>query len=320
MSSVRRGKILLLSVILCLYLTPPSSNLFAEKILSKVQEILEGDIFTIKVENSDRIEKVRIYGIDTPDEGQNFYKESKQYLTDILLNKDIQLDILAQDNQGYKVAKVTLSEKGDSISEIMIKEGYAWWDEENAKDAIELKKLCAEAIRQKKGLWNDPAPLAPWDYRKSKGLPDVRYAVTTTATEEKSTDEKKEEPKVLKAKGDEVYKGTFSSSGAPYIDVSKIQFDTKNIDPNQLLMNHMPTVAKDPAGNPIGLAVPNISQIPYATMLGFQDGDIITSVNGVPIRDFSQVMPLYEQFKGVKELSVQILRNGQPTTLYFRLP
>lgn len=315
----KRGiSISLYSILLFLFLSISAPT--EETLKGKVQEVTEGDIIVVKVENSEILEKVRIYGIDAPEDGQNFYDESKQFLSDLLLNKEVNLEILAEDNQGFKVANVELVDDGKSVSETMIQEGYAWWDEENAKEAGELKKLCAEAIRSKKGLWNDPSPLAPWDYRKSKGLPEVKYTKAQSAEKKQSIEDKKEEPKVLKAKGNEVYKGTFSSSGMPYIDISKIQFDTKNIDPNQLLMNHMPTVAKDSAGNPIGLAVPNISQIPYATMLGFQDGDIITSVNGIPIRDFSQIMPLYEQLKGVKELSVQVLRNGQPTTLYFRLP
>ncbi len=291
----------------------------SDVITGKVQEVLEGDTLTVKLEGSENTEKIRIYGIDAPDEGQKFFEESKKFLTENINNKEVKVEILTEDNQGFKVAKIYMDNE-QPIGNMIIKEGYAWWDEENAKEETELKKLCASAIREKKGLWADPTPLAPWDYRKSKGLPEIKYAVHTTTKEKEPKEEKKEEPKVLKAKGNEVYKGTFSSSGQPYIDISKIQFDTKGIDPNQLLMNHMPTVAKDASGNPIGLAVPNISQIPYATMLGFQDGDIITSVNGIPIRDFSQIMPLYEQLKGVKELSVQVLRNGQPTTLNFRLP
>ncbi len=296
------------------------TSLRADLVSGKVQEVIEGDLLVVKFEGSDEPEKIRIYGIDAPEEGQNFYNESKKFLGDAINGKDVRLDILAEDNQGFKVAKVYVSDGEESIGKIIVKEGYAWWDEENAKEEAELKKLCAEAIREKKGLWSDSSPLAPWDYRKSKGLPEVKYTVEAKSKKQEVKEEKSEEGKVLKAKGNEVYKGTYSSSGQPYIDVSKIQFDTKNIDPNQLLMNHMPTVATDSAGNPIGLAVPNISQIPYATMLGFQDGDIITSVNGIPIRDFSQIMPLYEQLKGVKELSVQVLRGGQPITLYFRLP
>ncbi len=282
----------------------------------KVKDILEGDSFLAEaIGDSPQELKIRIYGVDSPDEGQNFYEEAKQYLKGLIGEKEVEVESLTKDNLGYQVSNVR-TEDGEDISEVLVKEGYAWWDEENAKDAITLKKLCAEAIRQKKGLWAYSSPLAPWDYRRGKGLTQISYKM-----EKKEEAKKEEEEKVvLKAKGNEVYKGTFPSANTPYVDVSKINFNDTKIDPNQLLMKHTPTVARDETGKPIGLAVPNINQIPYANALGFQDGDIISSVNGYPITDFSQVMPLYEKLKGVKELSVQVIRGGRPTTLYFRIP
>ncbi len=290
----------------------------SEEILKyKVTDIMGGDTFIAQTIGDDpQVIRARIYGVDSPDEGQKFYEEAKQYLKNLIGEKEVEIKVLTMDNLDYKVCDVFTSE-GNSISEVLIKEGYAWWDEENTKEALVLKKLCAEAIRQKKGLWSDVSPLAPWDYRRSKGLPQITYK---TEKKEESKEENKDEKIILKAKGNEVYKGTFSSSNVPYVDVSKINFKDTKIDPNELLMKHTPTIARDETGKPIGLSVPNINQIPYANTLGFQDGDIISSVNGYPITDFSQIMPLYEQLKGVKELSVQVIRGGKPTHLYFRIP
>lgn len=287
-----------------------------EKAKCKVIEVLEGDSFVAQTtgDNSQTM-KIRIYGVDSPEEGQNFYTEAKQFLKEKIGDKEVDIEILTTDNLDYRVCNV-LTEDGENISEILIKEGYAWWDDENAKAALTLKKLCAEAIREKKGLWADTSPLSPRDYRKSKGLTQISYKT------EKKVEEKKESEKektVLKAKGNEVYTGTFSST-VPVIDASKINFNDTKIDPQQLLMKHTPTVARDETGKPIGLAVPNINQIPYANAFGFQDGDIISSVNGYPITDFSQALPLYEKLKGVKELNVQIIRGGKPINIPIRLP
>ncbi len=282
-----------------------------------VKDIKEGDTFVAEIngENVPTI-NIRLYGVDSPDEGQNFHEEGKQFLKELIGGKEVTVEVLTTDNLGYRVCKVE-TETGDDVSEVLVKEGYAWWDEENAKEALNLKKLCAEAIREKKGLWSDTTPLGPWDYRKSKGLPQITYKVDK---KEEPKEEIKEDKKILKAKGNEVYTGTFSSANVPYIDASKINFNETKIDPNQLLMKHTPTVARDESGKPIGLAVPNINQIPYANALGFQDGDIIASVNGFPITDFSQAMPLYEKLKGVKELNVQVIRGGKPVNIPIRLP
>ncbi|HOK09145.1 MAG TPA: thermonuclease family protein [Candidatus Hydrogenedens sp.] len=308
-----RNTIILLAIfIFTLHLFLAGENIVKVKVI----EISEGDLFTAQGIDDSQEFKIRIYGIDSPEQGQNYFEEAKKILSDLIKDKEVNIDILTQDSIGNKVAHVQ-TDDATNVEELMVKEGYAWWDEENAKEAIELKKLCAEAIRQKKGLWADMSPLSPWDYRRGKGLAQITYKVEKK--EEKKTEEK-EEKKVLKAKGNEVYKGTFSTSNAPFVDVSKINFNEVKVDPNELLSKHLPTVAKDSSGNAIGLAVPNINQIPYANALGFQDGDIISSVNGIQINDFSQIMPIYEQLKGVKELSVQVIRNGKPITLNFRLP
>jgi len=287
-----------------------------EPVPCKVTEIQEGDTFVAQTaEDSPRTIKVRIWGIDAPEEGQHYFEEAKKFLTELISDKNVKIELLTTDNLNEEVGKVW-TEAEDNVGETMIKEGYAWWDEENAKEDLTLKSLCATAIREKKGLWAETSPLAPWDYRKSKGLTLVSYKVEKEAEEKK---EEKEEKIVLKAKGDEVYKGTFSSN-TPYVDVSKINFNETQVKPEELLMKHTPTIARDPSGKPIGLSVPNISQIPYAPALGFRDGDIVSSVNGIPINDFSQVMPLYERLKGTKDLSVQVIRGGKPVTLYFRIP
>ena len=87
-----------------------------------------------------------------------------------------------------------------------------------------------------------------------------------------------------------------------------------------LLVQHMPSIAKDASGKPIGMAIPNISTIPYAPQLGFKDGDIISNVNGLPVQDPAQIMQMAPQFKDVKQFSVQVLRNGQPVTLTINVP
>jgi len=307
-----------ISIILIIFVIPLCNFSFSEEIYTCiVKDILEGDSFVGETtgENPQTM-NIRIYGVDSPDEGQNFYEESKQFLKELIGDKEVTIEVLTTDNLDYRVCNV-ITEAKNNVSEVLIKEGYAWWDEENAKDALSLKKLCAEAIRQKKGLWSDPTPLGPWDYRRSKGLKQITYKIDK---KEEPIKETQDEKKVLKAKGDEVYTGTFSSANVPYIDASKINFNETKIDPNQLLMKHTPTVARDESGKPIGLAVPNINQIPYANALGFQDGDIIASVNGFPITDFSQVMPLYEKLKGVKELNVQVIRGGKPVNIPIRLP
>lgn len=49
----------------------------------------------------------------------------------------------------------------------MVKRGLAWRYEKYSKDA-ELLAAQEEARRGKVGLWRDPEPVAPWEWRAKK--------------------------------------------------------------------------------------------------------------------------------------------------------
>jgi endonuclease YncB( thermonuclease family) len=52
-----------------------------------------------------------------------------------------------------------------SINTQLVQEGCAWVYEAYNKD-VSLIDTQARAKILKKGLWSDPQPIAPWDYRK----------------------------------------------------------------------------------------------------------------------------------------------------------
>jgi hypothetical protein len=48
----------------------------------------------------------------------------------------------------------------------MVRGGLAWWYRKYAPGNVAFEKLEAEAKGDKRGLWADPNPIPPWDYRK----------------------------------------------------------------------------------------------------------------------------------------------------------
>jgi endonuclease YncB( thermonuclease family) len=258
---------------------------------------------------------IRLYGVDAPEAGQPQADDAKKLVTTAVTGQQVKVDVLTKDNLGVSVVMVTLPD-GRNLSHTLLEGGLAWWDRANAPDDRELKKLNALAIAAGKNIWADAAPLAPWDFRGSHGGEQFTYRVKTAeeaaAPVEKKEEAKKDEPKKISAKGNEEYVGTFS-----------IPADAKlpaDVTPQDLMIKHMPSIAKDASGNAIGMAIPNISQIPYAPQLGFKDGDIISNVNGIPVQDPSQIMTLAPQFKDVKQFNVQVLRGGKPMTLTINIP
>jgi endonuclease YncB( thermonuclease family) len=281
----------------------------AESITGKVTGISPEGLLKVQVGTDTK--EIRLFGVDCVLSGQAHADELKAFLEKNVINKEVTVDVKSVDNLGKAVGLVTLPDY-KNVNYTLVENGLAWWDKENAPKDATLKQLNAKAITSKTGLWKDDAPLSPADFRRSHGQTEFKY---TVEEKKEKVEPKKEETKSVSAKGTAEFKG----GTGRVIDAGKIKFD-KQVDPAQLLMQHMPTAATDASGKPIGMAVPDIGSIPYAKDLGFQDGDIIQSVNGMPMTDLNQAMPMYEQLKNAKQVSVQVMRGGQPVTMTINIP
>lgn len=75
------------------------------------------------------------------------------------------------------------------------------------------------------------------------------------------------------------------------------------------------TQANDETGNPIGYKVSANGKHPAFDQLGVEDGDVITSINGIELDSTAKGMSAFQALRQSQQVTVQILRNGQPTTL-----
>ncbi|MFA7692072.1 MAG: type II secretion system protein N [Candidatus Hydrogenedentales bacterium] len=78
-----------------------------------------------------------------------------------------------------------------------------------------------------------------------------------------------------------------------------------------------PRVEKDAQGNVMGLTADGISQHPLAVKLGFQDGDMLQSINNEKIESREQLFEIFQRYQNATSFRVGILRNGQPNILVF---
>ena len=136
----------------------------AQKFNVKVVGISDGDTFTGL--NRDNLQlKFRIYGIDAPEKKQAFGTKSKEYLSSLIFGKNITVDVQSQDGWGRYLAYVYTPD-GKDVFLLMIQAGYAWhfkkYDDNQTYSDAEIA-----AKKARKGLWYDPAPQAPWDFRSS---------------------------------------------------------------------------------------------------------------------------------------------------------
>lgn len=142
-----------------------SALCYAQRFTVKVVGISDGDTFTAI--NDDNLQlKIRIYGIDAPEKRQAFGNKSKEFLSSLIFGKHISIDVQSKDRYGRYIAKV-YSPDGKDVSLLMIHEGMAWHftKYDNNKVYADAEILARKA---KRGLWSDPQPIAPWDFRPPK--------------------------------------------------------------------------------------------------------------------------------------------------------
>lgn len=140
------------------------------EIRGRVVKIADGDSFTI-LEKNNRQQRIRLYGIDCPENGQPYSKRAKQALSDLIFGKELVIREKNKDRYGRVVAVVYVD--GININEAMLRQGWAWHFKQfdNNRDWNELEK---NARLARIGLWADPAPVAPWKYRRGYKAPPPR--------------------------------------------------------------------------------------------------------------------------------------------------
>jgi len=128
---------------------------FAE-FFGPVVSVLDGD--TIEVLHNTRPERVRLSGIDCPENGQAFGNRAKQAASAFVFGRDVILQTHGQDKYGRTLADVVLRD-GTNVNHALVKDGWCWWYRKYAPGNTELESLEKEARDAKKGLWADPQPV-----------------------------------------------------------------------------------------------------------------------------------------------------------------
>jgi len=137
---------------------------------AKIVGVTDGDTLTALDANNTEA-KLRLHGIDAPEDGQAFGAKAKQHASDLAFGKTVEIKIIDTDRYGRFVATITLPD-GTVLNDAMVRDGMAWWYEQYApKDTI-LKSYQETAKKEKRGLWADTEPVAPWDFRKGPPAPE----------------------------------------------------------------------------------------------------------------------------------------------------
>lgn len=154
--------------------------ILADSINGRVVGISDGDTITV-LRDKEQV-KIRLSGIDAPEKAQAFGNVAKQRMADMVFSKDVRVDSRKKDKYGRTIGRVwvvsaeckaTDCPKTLDAGMALLTMGLAWHYKQYAKEQPEEEReqysfAEFEARTKKVGLWSDPKPVPPWEWRHRK--------------------------------------------------------------------------------------------------------------------------------------------------------
>jgi micrococcal nuclease len=132
--------------------------------VSLVISVLDGD--TIEVLHNKQPERIRLNGNDCPEKGQAFGQKAKQATSALVSQKEVSTD--AWQGQAWthdcRRAVAGWYKRQSATGQRRLVLPY----QKYAPDSVILAELQRRARRSGLGLWADPGPVPPWEWRKLK--------------------------------------------------------------------------------------------------------------------------------------------------------
>jgi endonuclease YncB( thermonuclease family) len=146
----------------------------------QIVAVADGDSLTVQDSNGVK-HGVRLAGIDAPEQGQPWSRQSKQNLTRMALGEAARIEWSESDGYGRFVAEVwvvpadapcqaTACPRTLDTGLAQVTAGLAWHYkkyqlDQSEEDRHRYADAETEARARRLGLWQDPAAAPPWDWR-----------------------------------------------------------------------------------------------------------------------------------------------------------
>ena len=134
----------------------------AAEIRGKVARVEDGD--TLVVMEARREIRVRLESIDAPGLDQPFGRASRKSLAALCSGKPVRVTGLRRAPGQAAIGRVYCGRADASAHQV--RTGMAWMYVRYADPDSPLYRLEYEARLKRLGLWSDPRPMAPWDWRR----------------------------------------------------------------------------------------------------------------------------------------------------------
>lgn len=138
----------------------------ADSIIGKVVGVADGDTITV-LENRTQ-HRIRLYGIDAPERGQDFGSRARQFVADLVFGNQVRVVKQDLDRYGRIVGIVYV---GDTcVNEELVRNGLAWVYRRYCRIPVCRDWLAMETRARESGigLWSHRDPVPPWEFRRGR--------------------------------------------------------------------------------------------------------------------------------------------------------
>lgn len=145
-----------------------TNTAIAATLAGRVVGLSDGDTVTV-LDERDVQHKIRLTGIDAPEKRQDYGNKSRQHLAALVFDKHVSVEWDKKDRYGRFLGKVVVDGRDANLA--MVSAGLAWHYKRYEKEqSVSDRQVYAEAeLRaraERRGLWQLPNPVPPWDFRR----------------------------------------------------------------------------------------------------------------------------------------------------------
>ncbi|PHV10024.1 thermonuclease family protein [Chitinimonas sp. BJB300] len=150
----------------------------AASLSGRIVGIADGDTATLLTPEKKQV-KIRLAQIDAPEKNQAFGQASKQSLSDLIYQKDVLVEVETIDKYGRTVGKILVGNNDVNLEQV--RRGMAWFYAKYGKDTV-YRDAEAKARNQGVGLWSEPNPVPPWEFRHGGKSSETKQSANIVAS------------------------------------------------------------------------------------------------------------------------------------------
>jgi endonuclease YncB( thermonuclease family) len=134
----------------------------AQPFTARVVHVGDGDSITVLSGTTES--RLRLAEVDCPELNQPWGDSAKDFTISLVSGQIVTVTAEGHDRYGRTIAHVQ-TEDGADLNTELVRAGLAWHYKRYSTSTT-LARLEYEARRDRRGLWKDPDPTPPWEWRR----------------------------------------------------------------------------------------------------------------------------------------------------------